>query len=266
MAKLFKNKIIKTKLDTFLIDNFEKKLEIIQKWHQNYHNWTLRTDNEISIAPGWTKDFLGEILDYMGKPDENYTYEVEPNIAGQRPDFILGHFSTSKWHIIGELKWAKISLDAPQKWHGSITPVQQAFKYKGNLRDSSFVIVSNFFETRLYYDNYLDYEMWTLDTLVNPKDDYFELRKFLYLLSEQNLIAKRWESTTKWLISFIQNRQKEITKNFYTEYSLLRKELFKDIISQAKKNGKPFRQQSNGGFWDFTNDSKKAAISPNCSR
>jgi hypothetical protein len=53
------------------------------------------------------------------------------------------------------------------------------------------VIVSNFFETRLYYDNYLDYEMWTLDTLVNPKDDYFELRKFLYLLSEQNLIAKR---------------------------------------------------------------------------
>ena len=229
MAKLFKQKIINQKLESFKIENFEQKLEVIQKWHKDYHNWTLKTDNEISRAPDWTRDFLRDILDYTSKPDENYTYEVEPTIAGQRPDFILGHFTSAKWYIIGELKATKISLDAPQKWHGSITPVQQAFKYKWNVRDSSFVIVSNFFETRLYYDNYLDYEMWNLDTLVNPKNDYYQLRKFIYLLTEKNLIAKRGESQTKWLISFIQTKQKEITKKFYDEYKWLRLELLRDL-------------------------------------
>ena len=242
MAKLFKDKIIKQKLESFQIENFEHKLEIVKKWHVDYHSGTLKTDKEIWRAPDWTRDFLWDILEYTSKPDENYTYEIEPTIAGQRPDFILGHFTSSKWYIIGELKAAKISLDAPQKWHGSITPVQQAFKYKWNVRDSSFVIVSNFFETRLYYDNYLDYEMWNLDTLVNPKNDYYQLKKFIYLLTEKNLIAKRGESQTKWLISFIQMNQKEITKKFYKDYSILRKELFVDIIKNAKENGKPFKQ------------------------
>ncbi len=243
MAQLFKNKIIGQKLETFQIEDFQEKLEIVKKWHTDYHTGSLKQDKEISRAPGWTQDFLGEVLGYARKPSENHTYDTEYSVAGQRPDFVLAHFwSTQKWYVIWELKDAKTSLDAPQKREWSITPVQQAFKYKGNLRDSSFVIVSNFFETRLYYDNYLDYEMWTLDTLVDPKNDYFQLRKFIFLLSEWNLIAKRWESNTKSLISLIQTQQKEITKGFYKEYSLLRKELFKDIIVQAKKVGKPYKQ------------------------
>ena len=101
MAKLFKNKIIKKKLETFQIDNFEKKIEIVQNWHSDYHTGTLKTDGEISRAPRWTHDFLGEILEYQSKPHENYSYEIEPSIAGQRPDFMLGHFNaTQKNYII----------------------------------------------------------------------------------------------------------------------------------------------------------------------
>lgn len=204
---------------------------IVKKWYDYYHNWTLKTDKEISVAPWFTQDFLGEIFDYIRKPAENHTYDTEYTIAGQRPDFVLGYLNIEKSFIIWELKDAKTSLDAPQKREWSVTPIQQAFKYKWWLRDSSFVIVSNFFETRLYYDNHLDYEVWTLEDLMDSKDNYFNFRTFYYLLCEENLISKKWESNTKKLLSEIRIDEKEITKQFYKEYTELRKELLKDIIS-----------------------------------
>jgi hypothetical protein len=58
MAELFKKNIIREKLESFTIDNFEEKLAIVKKWHNDYHNGSLKTDKEISRAPGWTQDFL----------------------------------------------------------------------------------------------------------------------------------------------------------------------------------------------------------------
>jgi hypothetical protein len=69
--------------------------------------------------------------------------------------------------------------------------VQQAFKYKPFFKECDFILVSNFYETRLYIDSYYDYESFTLSDLVNPKDNYFNFRKFYYLLSKQNLLSKR---------------------------------------------------------------------------
>lgn len=129
-----------------------------------------------------------------------------------------------------EVKDARTPLDKPQQREGSLTPVQQGFKYKPFFKSCDFVIVSNFIETRLFYDNYSDYEVWTLADLVNPKDDYYNFRKFYFLLCRENLIARRGESTTKKLLSEIRIEQETITKKFYKEYSELRKELFKDII------------------------------------
>jgi hypothetical protein len=69
--------------------------------------------------------------------------------------------------------------------------VQQAFKYKPFFKECDFILVSNFYETRLYIDSYYDYESFTLSDLVKPKDNYFIFRKFYYLLSKQNLLSKR---------------------------------------------------------------------------
>jgi hypothetical protein len=38
MAQLFKDKILKEKLEDFEIPDFKKKLSIIKKWHSDYHN------------------------------------------------------------------------------------------------------------------------------------------------------------------------------------------------------------------------------------
>lgn len=231
MSQLFKKNIIKKKLQDFEIPNFEEKLEIVKKWHNDYHNWSLKTDKEISRAPWWTQDFLWTILNYDRKPAESYTYDTEYTISWQRPDFVLWYFSIEKNFVVWELKDAKTSLDSPQKREWSITPIQQAFKYKWGLRDSSFVIVSNFYETRLYNDNHLDFEVWTLDDLVNPGNNYFNFRKFYYLLCRENLISQKSESNTKSILSEIRIQEKEITKQFYSEYTILRKELFKDIVA-----------------------------------
>ncbi len=230
MAQLFKKNIIKEKLEDFKINNFEEKLEIVKKWHNDYHNWTLKTDNETARDSGWTQDFLWTVLDYTRKPADNYTYNTEYVVSGQRPDFVLWYFDKEENLVVWELKDAKTSLDAPQKREWSMTPIQQAFKYKWWLRNTSFVIVSNFYEIRLYNDNHLDFEIWNLDDLIDPKNDYFNFRKFYYLLCKDNLISKKWESNTKKLLSTLRIREKEITKKFYWEYTLLRKELFKDII------------------------------------
>lgn len=238
MAHLFKKNIVKEKLENFEIPNFEEKLEIVKKWNKYYHNGTLKNDKEISVAPDWTKDFLWNILDYSWKSEEEHTYAVEYTVLWQRPDFVLGYFDKEENLVVWELKDAKTSLDAPQKREWSITPVQQAFKYKWWLRNTAFVIVSNFYETRLYNDNHLDFEVWTLDDLVDSKNKYENFRKFYYLLCKTNLISKRWDSNTKNLLWAIRTKEKEITKQFYKEYSVLRKELFKDIVVNNSTNNK----------------------------
>ncbi|MDP2395578.1 MAG: hypothetical protein Q8S84_04310 [bacterium] len=50
------------------------------------------------------------------------------------------------------------------------------------------------------------------------------------MLSKHTLISENTVSNTKSLLSIIRSQEKEITKSFYKEYSLLRKALFKDII------------------------------------
>jgi len=133
--------------------------------------------------------------------------------------------------VVIELKDAKTSLDKPQQRAGNLTPVQQAFKYKPYFKEVDFIIVSNFYETRLYIDSYYDYESFTLSDLVDSKDNYFNFKKFYYLFCKDNLISKKGESNTKSLLSFTRTQEKEITKQFYKEYTALRKELFKDIVA-----------------------------------
>ena len=231
MSHLFKKNIIKEKLENFEIPNFEEKIEILKKWNNDYHNWSLKTDKEISRVAGWTQDFLWNILGYTRKPEKNYTYDTEYSISWQRPDFVLGYFDNEENLIVWELKDTKTSLDTPQKREWSVSPIQQAFKYKWWLRSCDFVIVSNFYEIRLYNDNHLDYEVWTLDSLVDPENNYENFRKFYYILCEKNLISKKWDSNTKSLLSLIRIQEKEITKQFYKEYTVLRKELFRGIVT-----------------------------------
>jgi hypothetical protein len=91
------------------------------------------------------------------------------------------------------------------------------------------VIATNFIEIRLFKDNQLDYEIWTLENLVDPSNDYYQFKHFYYLLSAENLISKNRQSRTEKLLSEVRVEQEKITKQFYKEYKQLRLELINDM-------------------------------------
>ncbi len=235
MAKLFKDNIIKEKLQTFNIPDLEEKITILKSWENLYKTQKLQNKKEEELEWPFWDDFFWKILWYASlSENETYNRKFQPKVLQwwQKADLWLGFFAIDSeiMKVVVELKDLKTSLDKPQQRAGNLTPVQQAFKYKPFFKECEFVIVSNFYETRLYIDSYYDFEVWTLSDLINPKDNYYNFRKFYYLLCKENLITQKWDSNTKSLLSIIRTQEKEITKKFYKDYSLLRKELFKDIV------------------------------------
>lgn len=234
MASLFgKNRLHETaqKIKTEEIQSF---IDVIKTWHNDYHNGSLKSDKETSREQAYNQDFFIKILGYQEKPATPFSLEPKATTdKGQLPDAVLSHTDTEKdiknIAAVVELKGASIELDRPQRRDGNMSPVQQGFKYKTQYRNCPFVVVSNFWEFRLYRDNLLDYEVWTLDDLINPEDDYILFKTWYALLNRENLTASSGMSKTEALLSDIRIEQEEIGKKFYKVYKDARLELLRDI-------------------------------------
>jgi type I restriction-modification system DNA methylase subunit len=239
MAGLFKNKIIKENLKKFQIENIESKLDIVRSWQKSYKDGELQKKNETQSEQSFNQDFFSGILEYAQFPNDTYHIKPKDNVetgGGQMPDATLGYFSKDYKRVIAvvEIKDSNTPLDKPQRREGSLTPIQQAFKYKPQYKDCGFVIATNFYEFRLYRDDQLDYESFNLDDLIDPKDDYFNFKKFYYLLCVKNFISEKGQTETEKLLSAIRIKQEDITKNFYKRYKDLRQALIKDISTNNK--------------------------------
>jgi hypothetical protein len=234
MASLFgKNKLrdIASKLQT---SELEDNIAVVKTWHNDYHNGSLKADKETSREQAYNQDFFIKILGYQEKPAVPYSFEPKATTdKGQLPDAVLSHTDVNQdiknIAAVVELKGASIELDRPQRREGNMSPVQQGFKYKTQYRNCPFVIVSNFWEFRLYHDNQLDYELWTLDDLVDPEDDYLKFKTFYTLLHSENLTTPKGASKTEGWLSDIRFEQEEIGKKFYKVYREARLELLRDI-------------------------------------
>jgi len=238
MASIFKNNLIKERLAGFEVPDLEEKISLIKEWRDDYHDGTLKSDKETSREQAYNRDIFQKVLGYEEKPKTPFTFEPKSTTdAGQLPDAITGYFDgndNKEVSAVVELKGADIDLDRPQQRAGNMSPVQQAFKYKIQYSNCPFVIVSNFYEFRLYQDNQLDYEVWTLDDLVDEKDNYFQFRKFYYLLCENNFVAKSGKSNTQELLTDIRVEQEEISNDFYNQYAGLRLKLLRNLYLKNK--------------------------------
>ena len=234
MANLFgKNKLreIASKLQT---SELQEKIVLVKTWHNDYHNGSLKADKETSREQAYNQDFFIKILGYKEKPAVPFSLEPKATTEkGQLPDAVLSFTDKPKdienIAAVVELKGASIELDRPQQREGNMSPVQQGFKYKTQYRNCPFVVVSNFWELRLYHDNQLDYELWTLDDLVDPEDDYLKFKTFYTLLHSDNLTTPKGASKTEGWLSDISLEQEEIGKKFYKVYREARLELLRDI-------------------------------------
>lgn len=237
MAQLFAKNKLYGEASKLKSSTLKDKIEIIKKWHDDYHNGTLKTDNEIQIEQDYNHDIFHEVLGYSSRKPK--TFEAKPSTpTGQIPDAKLGYFdlenNVDNISAVVELKAASVDLDRPQQRADNLSPVQQGFKYKPQFRDCPFVIISNFFEFRLYNDNMLDYEVWTLDELVEPADDYIVFKTFYYLLNSSNFTTRVGKSKAQDFLADVRVEQEEIGKKFYKEYREVRVTLIENIIKNNK--------------------------------
>lgn len=245
MSNLFKDRVIKEKLEHFQIDNVENKISILQNWYRAYNIGELQKKTETQCEQAFNADIFVSILGYTSFPNEIYTLQPKGNVetgGGQLPDATLGYFSstTSKTISVVEIKDVLTSLDKSQYREGRLSPIQQAFKYKPMYRDCKFVIATNFYEIRIYADNQIDFEKFTLKELVDKKDDFYNFRKFYYLLCQQNFIRENGHTETEKLLTHIRVEQEDITKKFYEDYKKLRQDLIRDITKNNRTQIKSF--------------------------
>lgn len=228
MAQLFS--IWTLKDNTLNLPWFDQsKIEIIQELYADYKNWLL--EDEVKYKEKFNQIFFWELLWYENRihriPEWHIKWVGNADIVLW--NFVDGKEEADNIQIVCELKGSKSNLVKKQYWHGGLSPVGQWFSYKTWLKNTKWLIVSNFFEIRLYRDNQTDFELRNLETLLNPKDNYFNLKSLYLLLHKDNLLADNWTSKTEELLSFFRDEQLAITKKFYKEYKQLRLELLEDI-------------------------------------
>ena len=236
MAGLFKNKIIKTELEKFEIQDLESRISVIKNWMDFYDKGELQKKTETQCEQAFNQDIFINILGYKSLPADVYNIIPKDTVdakGGQKPDATLGYFDGNNKRVVAvvEIKDANTPLDKSQRRDGNLTPIQQAFKYKPQYQECGFVVVTNFVEIRLFRDNQLDYEIFTLKGLIDSKDNYFNFRKFYYLLSAKNFVAKMGQTQTEKLLANIRIEQEKITHKFYTAYKSLRSDLIRDILT-----------------------------------
>ncbi|MDB2385515.1 BREX-1 system adenine-specific DNA-methyltransferase PglX, partial [Polaribacter sp.] len=104
---------------------------------------------------------------------------------------------------------------------------QQAFDYKSNHPTCKYIVTSNFEKIRFYIETSDELEEFNLFTLTKKE---FEL---LYLcLHKDNLLNNIPLQIKKDSIVVEEN----ITKQFYNDYSLFKRELFRDLVKKNLKN------------------------------
>ncbi|GAA1053921.1 Eco57I restriction-modification methylase domain-containing protein [Dietzia natronolimnaea] len=232
MASLFGRNALKARARAISTDEVRDRIAVLEAWLADYETGTLKTDTETSRQGQYTEDVFGKVLGYRLKPASPYTFEPQVKTSNNDfPDGVIRYNDSETVSAVVEFKGASVNLDKPQrgKAYGNLSPVQQAFKYKPAYSVCPFVIVSNFYEFRLYNDNQLDFERWTLHDLVDTADDYINFKQWYFLLRANNFVAELGKPPTELFLSDIRQEQMDVGEEFYAEYSEIRLELLRDL-------------------------------------
>ncbi|GFZ81095.1 type II endonuclease-methyltransferasefusion protein [Aquaticitalea lipolytica] len=222
---LFQTSVLKTYLaqqDSNIVERAYKK------YIKYFHNLTIQENIKNSNEEQYQAKFLDElfvnILDYTLNPKPNFNITTEfknQKGAGKADGAIL-----SKGNAIGviELKGTNTKdLESIRK---------QAFDYKANQKGCVYVITSNFEKLRFYINDATEFLEFNLFQLA-PEE--FAL---MYLCLQKDNILNNLPLTIKEA-SLVE--EDKITKQFYNDYSVFKRELFRDLV---KRNAKRLKQNT----------------------
>ena len=224
---------------TSVLKNYLKRQDAVivnkayKKYVKYFHNSTIQENIKKSKEEEYQGIFLTElfvnILGYTLNPMPNFNLVAEKKNQSnsQKAD---GAILKDKLAVaVIELKGTKTKdLESIRK---------QAFDYKANQKACVYVITSNYEKLRFYINDATEFEEFNLFTLT---DKEFEL---LYLcLNKENILGNiplkiKEESVTE---------EEKITKSFYADYSLFKRELYRDLVKQNGKELKLIRHSELG--------------------
>ncbi|SFN80836.1 TaqI-like C-terminal specificity domain-containing protein [Bizionia echini] len=216
---LFQTSVIKTYLaqqDNSVVERAYKK------YTKYFHNATIQENIKNSKEEQYQAKFLDElfvnVLGYIlnPKPDFNITTEFKNQKGAGKADGAI----LSKGNAIGviELKGTNTKdLESIRK---------QAFDYKANQKGCVYVITSNFEKLRFYINDATEFLEFNLFQLA-PEE--FAL---MYLCLQKDNILNNLPLTIKEA-SLVE--EDKITKQFYNDYSVFKRELFRDLVKRNAK-------------------------------
>ena len=200
---------------------------INEKWEAfkaHFHNPTIqenvRNAKEEQYQEGFLRDLFVNILGYTLNPETNFnlTTELKNVKDAKKADggILSPTLSDEKGerHVIGVVELKSTETTDLSKVEA------QAFGYKNNQKNCSYVIISNFEKLRFYIDNAIEHESFDLFQLTEAEF------KLLYLcLGYENISKDIPKKVKKESLS----QEDEITKQLYKDYSLFKRILFNNL-------------------------------------
>ena len=197
--------------------------EAFNKFTAYFHNPTIqeniRESKEEQFQEGFLRELFVKVLGYVinPNPEFNLTTEFKNQTGAKKADGAILKDGVAIGVI--ELKSTRTKdLEAVR---------QQAFDYKANQANCTYVVTSNFEKLRFYINNAVDYEEFDLFRLSA------ERFRILYLcLSFENIV----KNTPLHIKEESVLKDEQITKKLYADYSIFKRELFEDLVNKNFEN------------------------------
>ena len=226
---MFQKKIVEKYLSKLDKELLEQKYDLFCSIFKNEKKIeNIRNSKEEQYQEGFIRDLFVSVLGYTIKPEENYNIltelknEVANKSNSKKSDgAICEENNENKIRAVIELKGTDTTdLDKV---------AFQAFSYKNFHNECNYVIVSNFERLRIYVETQIEFVEFNLFTLS------FERFCILYLLLELNQLKADIPLKLKHETL---SEEKQITDNFYADYSTFKRLLFEDLCENNPETDK----------------------------
>ncbi|MFD2551691.1 Eco57I restriction-modification methylase domain-containing protein [Bizionia sediminis] len=200
--------------------------DVVLKAYKNYSKYFLNSTIQENIRNSKEEEYqgifltelFGNILGYTLKPnaDFNLVAEYKNETNARKADGAILHNDVAIGVI--ELKGTNTKdLESIRK---------QAFDYKVNQKGCVYVITSNFEKLRFYINDATEFEEFNLFELSQER---FAL---MYLCLQKDNVINNLPLNIKEA-SIV--KEEQITKQFYKDYSLFKRELYRDLVKRNTK-------------------------------
>src|SRR5690554_410822 len=219
---LFQTSVLKSKLSMLNEAAVEKAYK---KYKTYFLNTTIQENIKTAKEEQFQATFLNElfvnVLRYtlFPNPDSNLTTEFKNEKNNRKADGAILKDGTA----IGVIELKGMNTKDLESIR------QQAFDYKANHKGCVYVITSNFEKLRFYINDATEFEEFDLFTLSRER---FNL---LYLcLNIENVLNNVPLRIKEASIA----EEEQITKAFYNDYSVFKRELYRDLVRNNSKTVK----------------------------